>query len=61
MTKVGQAQDRAGRSKSHLNEKRLHTTRVRHPCDTRRAVLRVACCVTVECLCVLYVVVPQVC
>ena len=24
-------------------EKRLHTTRVRHSCDTRRAVLRVAC------------------
>ena len=30
-------------ARTSLKEKRLHTTRVRHSCDTRRAVLRVAC------------------
>ena len=31
-----------------LKEKRLHTTCVRHSCDTRRAVLRVACGVSLR-------------
>ena len=55
-------QSHAGWLLNHCFEKRLHTTCVRHSCDTRRAVLRVACGVSLRSACVvLCVVVPQVC